>query len=1250
MSRRGVTALVVALVLCGLTPLSSAQDPSPPPSPPSPPLSPPPTPPPPSPPPCPEDRAFVDGLCVQCPIGTYAYRPPDDLAFCRSCSEIDPLLTTTDVGATSIDECVCVNEGFLREANETHAWCLCPAGQHYCPDCMACCDCPLGSFAPEPNLDHQCHSCTDADPHLTTHATGATSFEHCVCAHTSFSRVLDDEGNAECLCPPGSQYDIVDGRCDPCPRNKYKDTTGNTMCLDCKLSLRGKIGRDAVGLSSLAECVCGDEEYDLDDDDECACPSGTEYNATDGKCSECEVGYFKNETSSSDCKPCEPGYYREAPPGSYCVPCPAGYFNPEYGVEVCSQWCVARTFSLSGSSSCYPCGAGDSSGGDCTDGVFNGAAAGFWAWPITEAFRAVDDGDPEMSEMLAALPFYECIDKWACVGGLESECSGGRSGPLCEVCPGRSYEALGGECVACGDLALDLQLSALLGVVIAVVLIIGLLCRCACWIFASNADDDEEEESRLREKAAAPVTVYDPDAPPPPKWRRVELCKILFVYLCIVGTLGCYGVAWPCIGYLIYPLQILTGHINILPLSCVLALNNFFSRFALLEVVFLVAIACTIRGWRSEGANCDPRTSFRFDAMLNTARLVIVFVALPLMAILFLQLYTCYDLGRTSFMRADFSIECGTDTWWVFAALGFIFGVTCMVGLPSFLMFSLLRAQRWPELPWESHEDALRGLMSKGITSGSERLRRNSELFHVFEKQQSTQKPMLDHVGGAFLAVVYRKDRVTAALAITDGGPSSRKGRLLDENTAKAYGFVFASFKPEYWWWEMIDTVRKVMLIAVVCVIAPGTMTQIVVGLCISIVYTLLVATNHPYQGTVEQRFAQVCNVCVCLLLAGGLAVRAGDSAAASADDLVLCIVFLVIALFPLLALFLPEKLSSLFAPCGVLLYRCCGLSAIDDAPQPAKPLPRARSPRAPPKGTDLTEDELNEAQDALDDFLMDDADFIWRRSTTASPRGNAQQDARGGRMARMTGKSDTSWGYGESTDRSFGDAFDGEYYEEDEDVAAGGARSGRQKSDRSWTYSEDDGGAGGGKSDRSWKYSEGAASSRGPKSDRSWTYSEGTAGAGPAGDDGKTDRSWAYSDEYDDEGAAPGAAGAAPGASGSAAGKRPARSTQDKTDRSWRYSGPGGDDDDDARKRRSSGNKTDRSWAYSEDTRDPRPSGQKTDRSWAYSEHDERSQRISNMSAVKDDTDWDYDYDYTRPSEAEDETVVRRRTTGLGV
>ena len=59
--------------------------------------------------------------------------------------------------------------------------------------------------------------------------------------------------------------------------------------------------------------------------------------------------------------------------------------------------------------------------------------------------------------------------------------------------------------------------------------------------------------------------------------------------------------------------------------------------------------------------------------------------------------------------------------------------------------------------------------------------------------------------------------------------------------------FLFQSYTPEYWYWEVIECTRRLMLTAAISFFQPGSSTQMVVAMTLALIYVSLYAHYQPY-------------------------------------------------------------------------------------------------------------------------------------------------------------------------------------------------------------------------------------------------------------------------------------------------------------------------------------------------------------------------------------------------------------------
>ncbi len=60
------------------------------------------------------------------------------------------------------------------------------------------------------------------------------------------------------------------------------------------------------------------------------------------------------------------------------------------------------------------------------------------------------------------------------------------------------------------------------------------------------------------------------------------------------------------------------------------------------------------------------------------------------------------------------------------------------------------------------------------------------------------------------------------------------QGRTADDSVLSRVGFLFEQYRPEYLYWDVVETVRKLYLVTVVAFFESGSMLQLVLSVIIS--------------------------------------------------------------------------------------------------------------------------------------------------------------------------------------------------------------------------------------------------------------------------------------------------------------------------------------------------------------------------------------------------------------------------------
>jgi hypothetical protein len=80
------------------------------------------------------------------------------------------------------------------------------------------------------------------------------------------------------------------------------------------------------------------------------------------------------------------------------------------------------------------------------------------------------------------------------------------------------------------------------------------------------------------------------------------------------------------------------------------------------------------------------------------------------------------------------------------------------------------------------------------------------------------------------------------------------QGRTADESVLSRVGFLFEQYRPEYLYWDVVETVRKLYLVTVVAFFESGTMLQLV----LSVIVSSLAFAYHVYSLPFKDRWLNV--------------------------------------------------------------------------------------------------------------------------------------------------------------------------------------------------------------------------------------------------------------------------------------------------------------------------------------------------------------------------------------------------------
>ena len=99
------------------------------------------------------------------------------------------------------------------------------------------------------------------------------------------------------------------------------------------------------------------------------------------------------------------------------------------------------------------------------------------------------------------------------------------------------------------------------------------------------------------------------------------------------------------------------------------------------------------------------------------------------------------------------------------------------------------------------------------------------------------------------------------------------------------YGFIYSQYKPDAWYWEEIELLRKYILTSVIIFVKPGTTAQLATAFVITLCFLVLHVQTYAFDSPEENR-TQLCGLTsIMLLLFSGILLRANKFTTEPSDD-----------------------------------------------------------------------------------------------------------------------------------------------------------------------------------------------------------------------------------------------------------------------------------------------------------------------------------------------------------------------------
>jgi hypothetical protein len=395
--------------------------------------------------------------------------------------------------------------------------------------------------------------------------------------------------------------------------------------------------------------------------------------------------------------------------------------------------------------------------------------------------------------------------------------------------------------------------------------------------------------------------------------------KIFVGWVTVMSTVNSqFGVVWPAsFARALDGLSVLSFDFGVLAgMFCITSFNYY--QGLLCSTLFLVSIVCII---------LIPARVYKRTWGVSMERCVFaaVYVALfayPVVSVKIVQIFACHEIafagGQASvapaaanvsvasktFVRADYSLECGTAEWTAMAAYAGLWLVAYVIVFPAYIIHQLLTCYYRNQ-----HHDVA------GSWGGST----TSSLFDSMD-------PLDDSMGGdsmdesefpAELAPPRRKERGKTGehaesketrcrsklyewwrrVAAGVAGPSCGHNDLVD-GREPMLSFLADDYRPGMPFWEALEMVRKLLLSVLGAFWSNQSTMCVATAVLISAFFQLLHSSYCPYKSNSLNRLQQLSLTVLTLTYFIGVLLKTQTLFAEDADNVGTLMLLLVFAVF----------------------------------------------------------------------------------------------------------------------------------------------------------------------------------------------------------------------------------------------------------------------------------------------------------------------------------------------------------------
>ena len=278
----------------------------------------------------------------------------------------------------------------------------------------------------------------------------------------------------------------------------------------------------------------------------------------------------------------------------------------------------------------------------------------------------------------------------------------------------------------------------------------------------------------------------------------------------------------------------------------------------------------------------------RSSKVLFQVFLLVLFLVLPMCSSKIFGAFNCdtykidSDGSKVTLLERDYSIKCTSYRYKVMTCYA-IFMIICYpIGVPC--LFAVLL--------WHDRRELVDPIVVRYI-SQKNRSRRSTPRYFRASSTSTALSVTLDGPRNIFLFLFGK-----ATLGKMGGMGGQEKDADQEEWEALAsnhrLSFLLSSYERRVYWYEILESVRRISLSGMLVVFGPGSSRQLIIGCVVSLIFLRVNSCYAPHVGDEDNILSEICNWQLFLILFITLLLKLDAVDETSGISLLLVLLFVV--------------------------------------------------------------------------------------------------------------------------------------------------------------------------------------------------------------------------------------------------------------------------------------------------------------------------------------------------------------------